>query len=340
MNATRFSHHLIAGAVSAALLAGCSAGSQFAPPTGYGGTSPVDRLAAVQQASPTHKSGVVSPDLLMMTYWIIVNGHVYWWYYNIHHVWVHGEIYGTDGGSNAGGSATSNKALDVAESNDTIAVYSGKKLAATLTGLNGMASGVATDSHGDTFAAVNLSGEAAVEEFAQGSTTPTATYADQNLASVSALAIDKANRIYVEGQSQKGGIEVDEMSGSGSFEALAQPGTLGATAGGLAVQISKKTTYLWINDLGNAGEPANIARYEFDGKSLVKQGSFDYSGTNGAIAVDQSGKDTAHVLATNNVASGSSYSVSGIEYAFPAGNIVAQSPAQSASQESVGIWVK
>ncbi|HEY2475611.1 MAG TPA: hypothetical protein VGI19_12545 [Candidatus Cybelea sp.] len=333
MNFSRFSGHLLAGAVSAALLAGCNGGSQFGPPTGSAASAP----ATLGEAGAKHAG--VSPDLLMMTYWVVINGHVYWWYYNIHGVWVHGVIYGAYHGSNLGGSSKNTKALDVSTTDDTVAVYSGKKLVTTLTGLNGVASGVGTDSRGTTFAAVNVASEAVVEEFAQGATTPTAAYSDQNLTSVENLAIDKMNRVYLEGQSRSGGIEVDELVGSGSFQPLAQAGALGATPGGLAVQTSGKTTYLYINDLGNASDPANIARYEFTGKSLVKQGSFEYTGINGAIAVDPKGKDTTHVYAVNNVPAGSQYSVSGVEYAFPSGQVVSQSPAQTSSQESQGIWV-
>lgn len=344
---TRFSHHALTGALCAALLAGCSAGSQFAPTVGSAESQSAGfQQAALQSVAPMHapKTGNghgVSPDLIMMTYWYLINGKVYWWYYNIHGVWVHGEISGIYQGSNLGGSGTQTKALDVAMTNSTVGVYSGKKLVTTLTGLNGVAAGVGTDSRGNTFASVNASGEVAVEEFAKGATTPTATYSDQNLTSVDSLAIDKANHVYVEGQSQAGTIEVDEMVGSGRFESLAQSGSgsLGATSGGLAVQTSGKTTYVWINDRGNASEPANISRYEFTGKSLVRLSSFEYSGIDGAIAVDPAGKDTSDVYAVNNVPSGSQYSVSGIEY-DSSGQIVSQSPAQTASQESLGIWMK
>lgn len=328
---TRLSHNALAGALCAALLAGCSAGSQFAPPTGSAGP---------QSAPTTAGRHGISPDSFLITYYIIVNGHVYWWYLNTHGVWGHGEIGGAFQGSNLGGSETQTKALDVAMTNSAIGLYSNKKLVGTLTGLSGAAAGVGTDSHGNTFAAVNGTGGVAVEEFAKGATTPTGAYSDPNLTSVDSLAIDKANHVYVEGQSQAGTIEVDEMAGSGSFESLASgSGSLGATAGGLAVQTSGKSTYVWINDRGNASEAATISRYKFTGTSLVKLSSFQYSGINGAIAVDPTGKDTNDVYAVNNVPTGSQYSVSGIEYDAN-GQIASQTPAETTSAESLGIWIK
>jgi hypothetical protein len=340
--ATRISHHALTGALCAALLAGCSAGSQFAPPTGSAGSQP----AASQPVAPMHapKSGGdlgVSPGWVDVTGSVIVNGKLRYYYINNHNVWIWDTFSAkSTGGTTLGNSLAKASELNMATTGSAVVVYSGKKLVNTLTGLSAVATGVETDSRGNTFAAVNVSGAAAVEEFAVGSHTPTATYSDPNLASVASLGIDKANHVYVEGQSQSGAIEVDEMIGSGSFESLAQPGALGATSGGLAVQTSGNTTYLWINDLGNASDPANITRYAFTGKSLVKQGSFAYTGINGAIAVDPKGKDTSHVYAVNNVAAGSQYSVSGIEYAYPSGQIASQSSAQAASQESVGIWFK
>ncbi|HEY2475612.1 MAG TPA: hypothetical protein VGI19_12550 [Candidatus Cybelea sp.] len=336
MNFSRFTGQLLAGAVSAALLAGCNGGSQFAPPTGSAASAP----ATLGEAGAKHAG--VSPGWVMYTGCALHNGQLQWYWINPrNYVWYWLKTsHITKGDSTLGGSATQATALAVATTDDTVVIYSGKKPVTTLTGLNGAASGVGMDSRGDTFAAVNVGSEATIDEFAQGATTPTATYADPNLTSVASLGIDRMNRVYVEGQSQTGTIEVDEMAGSGSFEPLAQAGALGATAGGLAVQSSGKTTYLYVNDLGNASEPANIARYEFTGKSLIKQGSFEYSGTNGAIAADPSGKDTKHVYAINNVPAGSQYSVSGIEYAFPSGQIVVQSSAYAASEESHGIWVK
>jgi len=332
-------------AMCAALLAGCSAGSQFAPPAGSAGSQSAGlQQTALQSVAPIHgpqTGSRVSPDLLMMTYWYLVNGKVYWWFYNNHGVWVHGVISGTAPDTGVGGSATQAKALNVATADSTIGVYSGKKLVTTLTGLSGVAAGVGTDSRGNTFAAVNAGSAVAVEEFAKGATTPSATYSDPNLTSVYSLAVDRRDHVYVEGQSQAGTIEVDEMIGSGSFESLAPSGSgsLGATPGGLAVQTSGKATYVWINDRGNASEPANISHYEFTGKSLVKLGSFEYSGVNGAIAADPTGKDTKDVYAVNNVPSGSQYSVSGIEY-DSSGQIVSQTPAQPSNEQSMGIWMK
>lgn len=338
-----FSNHLLAGAVGAALLAGCSGGSQFAPPTGYAGPQ-----AAFQSVAPTHtKSGHgVSPA------WVDWTGISYnpatgkWQYYYINiwnqWLWIPSKTKGNGGGgSTLGGSLAKASQVDFAMTNGSIEVVSGKKVVSTLTGLQVPASALETDSRSNTFAAENISGTAAVAEFPAGSKTPTAEYADANLASINSLAIDKAGHVYVEGTSVNGGIEVDEMSAGGSFASLAPSGSsLGATPGGLAVQTSGTSTYVWINDAGNASDPANITRYAFDGKSLTKQSSFGYTGVNGEIAVDPTGKDTSHVYTMNNVSAGSEYSVSGIEYSYPSGAIAAQSSPQTQSAEMLAMWVK
>jgi hypothetical protein len=351
---SRFSHQALTGALSAALLAGCSAGSQFAPPTGSAGTQSAGFQQAASQpiaSMDAPKSGrgrgrSVSPAWVMWTGCTInpATGQLEYYFINNsgHWLWLPTRANGKGGGSTLGGSSTNASDFEMAATGGTISLYSGKTLVTTLTGLSATASGVATDSRGNTFAAVNVTGAATVTEFAAGANTPTATYADKHLLSVQSLGIDKANRVFIEGTSVYGGIEVDELIGSGSFERLPVPAspTFGATAGGLAVQTSGKTTYLWINDLGNASEAANITRFEFTGTSLVKQRSFDYSGINGAIAVDPTGKDTSHVYAMNNVPTGSQYAVSGIEYAYPSGQIASQSSAQTESQESLAIFVK
>jgi hypothetical protein len=330
----RFSYNALTGALFAAILAGCSAGSQFAPPAGSAGS----------MAAEASRGGIVSPA------WVDWTGIAYnsatgtWQYYYINiwnqWKWIPAMKTKSGGGSTVGGSLANLAEVDVATTQGVIDIYSGKKIVNTLQGLSGVASAVETDSRGNTFAAANVSSGSVVEEYAAGSDEPTATYADENLQSVTGLGIDKANNVYVEGQSQDGSIEVDEMVGSGSFESLAKPGALGATAGGLAVQSSGKTTYVWIDDLGDGSDPANITRYEFAGESLVKQDSFEYSGIDRGIAVDPTGKNTSDVYAMNNVPTGSQYSVSGIEYEYPSGKIVAQSTANTASQESVGIWRK
>lgn len=333
MTSTRLSHYALAAAVSAALLAGCSAGSQFSPPSGSAGSQTV----ALQQAGDQG----VSPDSFMVTGYFIIGNQLYWYYINIWNQIKWGKVPKTySNGSTLGGSLGHANQVDVATTDDTIDIYTGKKLVTTLTGLKAVATGLETDSHGNTFAAVNAGSQTLVNEFAPGSTTPTATYSDPNLQSVASLGIDKAGRVYVEGQSQAGSIEVDEMAGSGSFKSLAPAGSLGVTAGGLAVQTSGKATYLWINDRGNASDPANITRYELTGTSLVKESSFDYAGVNGGIAADPTGKDTTDVYAVNNVAAGSEYTVTAIKYSYPSGQIESQTPAQTSSQESLGISVK
>ena len=177
---TRLSRHALTGALCAAALAGCSAGQQFAPrsdPLGpnrpVSSRRPSSRPHARAQGRSDHR---VSPDLIMMNFWYVINGQVYWWYF--HGVWIHGVISGVDHGSNLGGSTTQSKTLDVAMT--TVGVYSGKKLVTTLTGLNGVAAGVGTNGTVIRLRRANSTGAVAVEEFAKGATTPTATYSDPN----------------------------------------------------------------------------------------------------------------------------------------------------------------
>jgi hypothetical protein len=331
----RTSTTLAAAVFAAQLIAGCGAGSQFAPTAGFAGS----QTTGLPQASQISRNRIISPDWEMWTG--VVNGHYY--YVNTHGQWIWlktGYDQGKGNSATVGGSLASASEIDVAMTTGDINIVTNGKLTATLGGSIGIASAVETDPYGNTFATVNASGEAILEEYAAGSDVPTATYQDANLQSIAGVAIDKTGHVYVQGQSQYGNIEVDEMVGSGSFEPLAAPGALGATAGGLAVQTSAKATYVWINDLGNASAPANIARYALTGSSLVKDGSFEYSGINGGIAVDPTGKNTTDVYAVNNVSAGSQYSVTGIEYAFPSGKTVVQSSATTEGQESIGIWRK
>jgi hypothetical protein len=345
MTIAHLSNRVLTGAVCAALLAGCSAGSQFSPPTGSAGSqaagfqqADAQPAATVHVAKSGHEAGV-SPDWVDWTGAVLIGGKLHYYYINIWNqfMWITSTVKSSGGGS-LGGSLAKGSDVEMATTEGTIGVYSDAKLVTTLEGLNGAASAVETDTLGNTFAAVNVSGAPEIQEFAAGSGLQM-TYNDPNLASIAGLGIDKTDHIYVEGQSASGTIEVDELSEHGAVQVLAQSG-IGATAGGLAVQTLGKITYLWINDLGNASEPANITRYQFTGKSLVKQGSFEYTGVDGAIAVDPTGKDTSHVYAVNNVPAGSEYSVTGIKYAYPSGQIVSQSKAQTASQASLGIMVK
>jgi hypothetical protein len=337
---TRFSHHALAGALCAAILAGCSAGSQFSPPS-TGAQQASFQQAATMHVADAGRSLGVSPGYELPPNMIVVYPREICYYYVSRTTghWTLMYCISMRSYSTAmTGQLLNAKAISEAElSNGTINVYTGNTLTNTLTGLSSGSTGLAMDTKGDTFA--TTAGSPTIDVFAAGSSTPTGSFTDANISSASYLAIDKANHLYVEGPSVNGGIEVDEMFGN-SFKPLAHPGTLGATPGGLAVQTSGKGTYVWINDQGNASDPANIARYALKGATLAKQGSFDYSGINGAIAVDPTGKDTTDVYAVNNVAAGSGYSATGIDYAFPTGAIKSQSAAQTASQIGTGIWAK
>jgi hypothetical protein len=206
---------------------------------------------------------------------------------------------------------------------------------ATLTGLTGQPIGLAVDRFGNVWATNSPS--SAISEFAKGATQPTATYTDSNLTSASYLAVDAAGDIYVEGQAAEG-IEVDVLPvGGTTFTPISQPGKVGLTAGGLAIQSAGKTIYVWINDQGSATLPAAVSRYILKGSSLYLKGSFGYAGVNGAIWADPAGLHTSRVWAANNVAYGSGYMTSAVEYAMPGGKIItATAPTEMATQD-VGI---
>jgi hypothetical protein len=333
---TRFSHQVLAGALCAAILAGCSAGSQFSPPSAGAQQAGFQQAATMHVADAGRKLGVspgeeLPPNMFVGDRCYFVSPTTGIW--TLMHCWT-----GRWQPLATAGQLLNAKAISEAElSNGTISVYTGNTLTNTLTGLSSGSTGLAMDTKGDTFA--TTAGSPTIDVFAAGSSTPTGSFTDANISSASYLAIDKANHLYVEGPSVNGGIEVDEMFGN-SFKPLAHPGTLGATPGGLAVQTSGKGTYVWINDQGNATDSANIARYALKGATLAKQGSFDYSGINGAIAVDPKGKDTTDVYAVNNVAAGSGYSVTGVDYTFPTGAIRGESSTQTTSQIATAIWAK
>jgi hypothetical protein len=218
---------------------------------------------------------------------------------------------------------------------NSVAVIRGKKEVAKLTGLTGQPIGLAVDHLGNVWATNAPS--STISEFANGATKPTATYTDSNLTSASYLAVDAAGDVYVEGQAADG-IEVDVLPvGGTTFAPISQPGRIGLTAGGLAVQRARTTTYVWINDQGTSSSPAAISRYILKGSSLYLQGSFGYSGVNGAIWADPAGKHTSRVWAVNNVAYGSGYMTSAIEYTMPGGKIVTATAPTTSSTEAVGI---
>lgn len=178
---------------------------------------------------------------------------------------------------------------------------------------------------------------ATISEFAVGATKPTASYTDSNLTSASYLAVDAMGNVYVEGQAAYS-IEVDVLPvGDATFKVVASPGQVGLTAGGLTVQNAGRKTYLWINDQGAASSPAAISRYVLRGSSLDFDGSFNYSGIDGAIWADPAGKHISHVFAINNVVVGSEYASSAVEYAMPGGKIINATPASTGATEALGI---
>jgi streptogramin lyase len=231
--------------------------------------------------------------------------------------------------------ARDNNYLYIGVSNGTVLVakYANGKVTqvSKITGLSGNPLGMATDSHGNLW--VTNSPNNTISEFAKGATTPIAYYTDSNLTSVSYLAIDKHNNVYVEGigsNESEYGIEVDELdTATGTFNALSQP-VLGSVPGGLAVQQYGNATYIWVND-----QAGRISRYLLQGSFLNLDGSFTYSGIDGAIAVDPS--DIKHVYAANNVPSGSQFVTSIVEYSISTGKVVTSSPSSTLPYEDVGL---
>jgi hypothetical protein len=123
----------------AQLLAGCGAGSQFAPPAG----SAELEAPAIRQAPKGDRNGNVSPDWVMWTG--VINGHYYFinrygdwiWLQTLH-------VKGGGSGSTVGGSLASATEVDVAMTTGDIEVLSNNKLVTSLEGLPGVASAVET----------------------------------------------------------------------------------------------------------------------------------------------------------------------------------------------------
>ena len=186
---------------------------------------------------------------------------------------------------------------------------------------------------------VTNSPSATISEYFPGATSPSKTYTDPNVRSLSYIAVDRRDDIYVEGQSTaSGGIEVDELQAGGTFKSIVASGPLGYTAGGLAVIVNDgKTGYLFVNDQGTPNGPPTITRWSLKGGKLTQAGSFNYSGIDTALSVDPSDRDTAHVWAANNVPSSSEFVTSGVEYAFASGGVVASTPTTTSSSAAFGI---
>jgi sugar lactone lactonase YvrE len=236
------------------------------------------------------------------------------------------------------GMTSSNQYTYVGLTNETVDVlkYAKGQLnqVATLTGLSGNPVGMATDSHGDLW--VTNSPTTTISEFAKGATTPTVSYTDSNLNSVNYLAIDENNNVYVEGYSGSA-MEIDELTASGIFTAIAKPGQVGTTPGGLAVQQHGKTTYMWVNDQGSGSGTGRISRYLLTPGSLKSTGGFTYSGIDGAIAVDPSFTDV--VFAANNVPDGSQFDASIVEYDLKTGKVVFSNAMGTLPNEDVALTI-
>ncbi|HEV3092526.1 MAG TPA: hypothetical protein VGX91_13875 [Candidatus Cybelea sp.] len=211
--------------------------------------------------------------------------------------------------------------------------------AGILKGLTGIPTGIAGDFKGNVW--VTNSPSATLSEFHRGAKSPSKTYTDPNLASLSYVAVDRRNAVYVEGQSRaSGGIEVDELQAGGTFKSLSASNQLGYTPGGLAViATGGKAGYIFVNDQGTPNGPPTITQWLLSGERLIKEGSFGYSGIDTALSVDPSGKDTAHVWAANNVSSSTEFATSAVEYAFPSGGVVAATPTTISSSESFGVAI-
>lgn len=211
----------------------------------------------------------------------------------------------------------------VSASSSQILEFSDKwKGVATLTGLTGVPIGIMLDSKGDVWATNSPSNT--ISEYAKGSTTPTAAYTDDNMSSISYVASDKANDVYVSGQGKSGNLEVDELQGS-SFAPIKT--ITGSVGGGIAVATGKT---LWVCDEGT-GTKGTISSYTIPGFKRREQ--FAYSGSDTGIAVTSSGKQ---VWAVNNVASGSQFHVSIVIYSAK-GKVILSGPGSNFPEESVGI---
>jgi hypothetical protein len=219
----------------------------------------------------------------------------------------------------------------------TIAVlaYAKGKLTqvSTLSGLSGSPLGMAADAHDNLW--VTNSPTTTISEFAKGATKPTASYTDPNLGSISYLAIDKNDNVYVEGSSGSA-MEIDELTASGTFTVIAKPGQVGSTPGGLAIAQHGKSTYLWVNDQGYGSGAGRISRYLLKGSSLKATGNFAYAGIDGAIAADPSG-NIERIFGVNNVPSGSQFDASIVEYDLRTGEAVASQKLGTLPSEDVSL---
>ena len=160
------------------------------------------------------------------------------------------------------------------------------------------------------------------------SPTPTQTIVDGNLSSMTSLAMDSRDDVFVAGQSAiTGALEVDEVSAkSGAIKAL---GITGSVAAGLALDNHNN---LWVEDQGN-GVTGTMSEYTPATGYSNPATSFAVSAGDTKIAVDAQGGE---MLASNNILDGSEYASQMIAYQLPAGNIIATSQTTYGG-ESLGV---
>ena len=176
-----------------------------------------------------------------------------------------------------------------------------------------------------------------LSEFPPHKTKPAATYTDANLTSLSYVAVDRFDNVYVEGQGTYGSRSMNSRLPAAASRRSVRRENLATPRAAVAFQKSKVGSYLWINDQGTSSASGSITQWLFQNGGLKKVGSFAYAGTNGAIWADPEGKDIKRVFATNNVASGSYFENKGVEYAMPSGDIVSESNSSMEAALDVGI---
>jgi hypothetical protein len=324
----------ISAVLFAVVLNGCTnTGSQFtsaavSTPQNIA-TANVDQLIRHHEPKAPYESVCFASWPPAQICWLKENGDIICWtaYYNYPH--------GITGDK-------SGKTFYVGEGNDTVAVLRYAKgnwtQVATIGDLIGVPDGMATDSHRNLW--VTNTPTTTITEFAYGTNTPIATYTDGDLNSVNYLAIDTHDNVYVEG-SAGSAMEIDELTASATFTVIGKPGQVGTTPGGLAIQPhGKKKTYMWVNDQGSGSGSGTISRYLLKDGSLKSTGSFRYSGFDGAIAVDPSGKDTDEVYATNSaLMSGYQFNGTTVEYTFPSGQVTDSWGSYTLPYENVSVAV-
>lgn len=211
-------------------------------------------------------------------------------------------------------------------SRNYIAIENSKgKQIGTLTGLTGAPIGIAADSKGDVLA-TNFPSNT-ISEYNAGESKPSQTYTDGNLSSLSYIAVDQSDNVYVSGQhAGSGGLEVDELQGSVFTPIKSITGSVGA-----GIAVSPKTKTLWVCDEGD-GTSGTISAFTMPG--FKRRMQIAYSGDDTGIAVDKSG---AQLEAIDNVADGSQFDVVVNVYDAKTGKLVSSSLGKTSSAKIVGI---